>query len=200
MMNILYFGEENIESLGILHIIKNNYPQASIEIQRPVDCKSGIKPMQCDICIVDSKKLVDLPTNEFNRLLSLSNVPTLILAKKEQPLFRFFSLLKNIRGIVEYDSGVDFFLNAINIIVAGGYCYSWNVGMMRDDRLSLLDENYCESVGLTRREIEILKMYLEGASNKEISYKLCRSQKTISAHKSNILRKTGIKRFPSAIC
>ncbi len=199
-MNILYFGEENIESLGILHIIKNNYPQASIEIKKPADYKNAVTSMHRDICIVDSKKLVDMPANNFNRLLSLSNVPALILAKKDQPLFRFFSQLNNIRGIIEYESGIDFFLNAINIIISGGYCYSWDVSTLRNDKLNLLDDSYCESVGLTRREIEILKMYLEGASNKEISFKLSRSQKTISAHKSNILRKTGIKRFPSAIC
>lgn len=199
-MNILYFGEENIESLGILHIIKSHYPLATVEVKKPADYRSAITSIHYDICIVDSKKLVDMPANNFNRLLSLSNVPALILAKREQPLFRFFSQLNNIRGIIEYESGVDFFLNAINIIKAGGYCYSWDVSTLRDDKLSLLDDAYCESVGLTRREIEILKMYLEGDSNKEISFKLSRSQKTISAHKSNILRKTGIKRFPSVIC
>ncbi|WP_431222078.1 LuxR C-terminal-related transcriptional regulator [Serratia sp. L9] len=199
-MNILYFGEENIESLGILHIIKNNYPEASVEVRNPTDYKKFSTSLSFDICIVDSKKLVDIPANNFNRLLSLSNAPALILAKKDQPLFRFFSQLTNIRGIIEYESGIDFFLNAINIIIAGGYCYSWDVSTLRYDKLNLLDDAYCESVGLTRREIEILKMYLEGASNKEISFKLSRSQKTISAHKSNILRKTGIKRFPSAIC
>ncbi|WP_024909920.1 helix-turn-helix transcriptional regulator [Chania multitudinisentens] len=199
-MNILYFGEENIESLGILHIIKSHYPQATIGIKKAVDYNSSATLTQCDICIVDSKKLVDMPASSFNRISAISHVPTLILAKKDQPLFRFFSQLNNIRGVIEYESGVDFFLNAINIIIAGGYCYSWDMKTLKNDKLNLLDDTYCESVGLTRREIEILKMYLAGASNKEISYKLCRSQKTISAHKSNILRKTGIKRFPSAIC
>lgn len=199
-MNMLYFGEENIEGAGILHIIKNNYPKASIEVINSIDSNSASISMNYDICIVNNKTLLGVSVNDFNRFLSLSNIPVLILAKEEQPLFHAFSQLSNIRGIIKYECGVSFLLNAINIIIADGYCYSWDINTLRDDKLNLFDEAYCVSIGLTPREIEILKMYLEGATNKDISIKLSRSQKTISAHKSNILRKTGIKRLPSTIC
>ncbi|MCR4807272.1 MAG: response regulator transcription factor [Lachnospiraceae bacterium] len=47
------------------------------------------------------------------------------------------------------------------------------------------------STDFTDREIEILKELVAGASNKEISDKLCVEQSTVKMHISNMLQKTG---------
>jgi two-component system response regulator NreC len=46
---------------------------------------------------------------------------------------------------------------------------------------------------LTSREIEILKLYVEGLINKEISDKLDISIRTVETHKNHIMRKLGLK-------
>ena len=46
---------------------------------------------------------------------------------------------------------------------------------------------------LTCREIEILKLYVEGLINKEISDKLDISIRTVETHKNHIMRKLGLK-------
>ncbi len=46
---------------------------------------------------------------------------------------------------------------------------------------------------LTPREFEILKLVVEGASNKEIAEKLFISTRTVEKHKSNILNKLNLK-------
>ena len=46
---------------------------------------------------------------------------------------------------------------------------------------------------LTGREIEILKLYVEGLINKEISDKLDISIRTVETHKNHIMRKLGLK-------
>ena len=46
---------------------------------------------------------------------------------------------------------------------------------------------------LTTREIEILKLYVEGLINKEISDKLDISIRTVETHKNHIMRKLGLK-------
>ncbi|MFZ3062188.1 MAG: response regulator transcription factor [Actinomycetota bacterium] len=46
--------------------------------------------------------------------------------------------------------------------------------------------------GLTNREIEILKLIAQGATNKEIAKKLYLSIKTIETHRTNIFRKLDI--------
>ena len=43
--------------------------------------------------------------------------------------------------------------------------------------------------GLTKREIEVLKLLAEGLFNKEIAYKLSISERTVKNHVSNIFKK-----------
>ncbi|OKP21404.1 helix-turn-helix transcriptional regulator [Serratia fonticola] len=197
-MNFLYLGEKSIGSFGIIRIIEINYPESSIILKGLEECISKVLSESYDICIIDGKKLDNQSIEKFKKLMLMSNVPILILANKDHSLHKFFNNLCNVRGIIEYESNIEFFLNSINMILSGGYCYSWDIYNLRNENSALLNEEYFESVGLTRREIEILKLYLDGATNKEISIKLSRSQKTISAHKSNILRKIGTKRLPSS--
>lgn len=195
-MNFLYLGEKSIGSFGIIRIIEINYPESSIILKNLEECISKVLSESYDICIIDGKKLDAQSIDQFKKLMLMSDVPILILANKDHSLHKFFNNLSNVRGIIEYESNVEFFLNSINIVLSGGYCYSWDIYNLRNENSALLNEEYFESVGLTRREIEVLKLYIDGATNKEISIKLSRSQKTISAHKSNILRKIGTKRLP----
>lgn len=46
--------------------------------------------------------------------------------------------------------------------------------------------------GLTRREVEVLRLVAAGASNKDVAGALCISQKTVSRHLSNIFTKIGV--------
>lgn len=198
-MNILYVSEKNIASQAIIHVIEMGYPEANIVQKSIGQCTEWVLSQAYDICIMDGERLASMPLESFNKLLVMENVPILILAKKEQPLHKYLNFLNNIRGMIEFNSEIDFFLKTIKLVCSGGYCYSWDVYNIRSvySDSALYSEDYCLSMGLTRREVEIFKMYLTGATNKEISLKLSRSQKTISAHKSNILRKIGSRRLPA---
>ena len=54
---------------------------------------------------------------------------------------------------------------------------------------SSVDEN---EEGLTKREMEVLKLIAEGLFNKEIADKLSISEKTVKNHVSNIFRKINV--------
>lgn len=49
---------------------------------------------------------------------------------------------------------------------------------------------------ISEREIDVLKLLVEGNSNKEIANNLCISTHTVITHRKNITRKTGIKSVP----
>jgi two-component system, NarL family, response regulator NreC len=49
---------------------------------------------------------------------------------------------------------------------------------------------------LSEREIEVLKLYAEGKSTREISERLFISVKTVGTHKQHIFEKLGIKAMP----
>lgn len=197
-MNVLYLGEKNIGSLGIIHVIEESYPKSSIVLKNMDELlETTPAPSESyDIGIVDGKALESIQVHNIKKFSKAMNFPVLILSEISQKLPQHLNQIDNVRGIIERESNVDFFLNAINLVRGGGYCYSWNISSLKNESSELFDEEYYASLGLTRREMEILKMYADGATNKEISIKLSRSEKTISAHKSNILRKIGTKRLP----
>lgn len=54
------------------------------------------------------------------------------------------------------------------------------------------ERNDKEENGLTKRELEVLKLLAEGLYNKEVAYKLSISEKTVKNHVSSIFKKIGV--------
>lgn len=48
--------------------------------------------------------------------------------------------------------------------------------------------------GLTKREVEVIELLLQGLSNKEIGNKLFVSESTIKTHLWNVFKKRGVKK------
>lgn len=194
-MKTLYLGEKNLGSMGIISIIESSYQMSSI-VLKSVDKFIEEGPGEhYDIGIIDGKVLHTSPSHHLRRLSQKISCPLLLLVDDDQPWQKLLEQIDNVHGVIERESDIDFFLNAINIVRDGGYCYSWDVHTIKNHGGVMINDEHYVAAGLTRRETEILKMYLEGATNKEISIKLSRSEKTVSAHKSNILRKLGVTRF-----
>jgi DNA-binding NarL/FixJ family response regulator len=194
-MKILYLGDKNLGSLGIISIIESSYPKSSVILKNVDDFIIESTAEQYDIGIIDGKVLLSRPSYCLKKISPLVGGPVLILVEEDQPWSQYLEQISCVHGVIKRESDVDFFLNAINIIRSGGYCYSWDIYAVKGAHMAVFNDEFYSSAGLTRRETEILKMCLDGATNKEISIRLSRSEKTISAHKSNILRKLGVKRF-----
>lgn len=195
-MKTLYLGEKNLGNLGIISIIESSYHAASV-ILKNVDMflEEKAEEQHYNIVIIDGKALHACPVQYLKQLSLLIGCPVLLLVEDDQSWQKYLGQIGNVHGVIKRESNVDFFINTINIIRDGGYCYSWDIQSLKNSGAAMFNDEYYASAGLTRREIEILKMCLDGATNKAISIRLSRSEKTISAHKSNILRKLGMKRF-----
>ena len=84
--------------------------------------------------------------------------------------------------------------NAVRAVKNGEFVFSPSVG---EKLLStFLQEPKHGDVslpdGLTKREVEVLKLVAEGATNKEIADRLFISAKTVESHRANIFRKLDI--------
>lgn len=89
-----------------------------------------------------------------------------------------------LEAIYAIESGEDFFSESVSKIMLKSY-----VRRATDDEKSM-DKS---SEILTARETEVLKLYVEGLINKEISDKLDISIRTVETHKNHIMRKLGLK-------
>ncbi len=69
----------------------------------------------------------------------------------------------------------------------------------RQNRPMGLDQETVKNAGLTKREMEVLRMLAEGLSNKEIASKLYISPRTVQTHLSNIFSKMGVSSRTEAV-
>ena len=61
------------------------------------------------------------------------------------------------------------------------------------------DEQKIESLGISKRELEVLEAMAQGLSNKEIGEQLFVSESTVKTHVSNLLLKLDAKRRTEAL-
>jgi ATP/maltotriose-dependent transcriptional regulator MalT len=62
-----------------------------------------------------------------------------------------------------------------------------------------LDESKRESLGITPRELEILKLIAAGLSNREITERVNVSENTVKTHSSRVFDKLGARRRTQAV-
>jgi DNA-binding NarL/FixJ family response regulator len=94
-------------------------------------------------------------------------------------------LIKNINK-----EGLD---KAIQSVMAGNNYYSQELFKYFTSKVVHTEKNDAQEVKLTPREIEIIRLSMDGMSNKEIGDKLFISERTVVGHKSNLLSKTNTK-------
>jgi DNA-binding NarL/FixJ family response regulator len=89
-----------------------------------------------------------------------------------------------LEAIYAIQSGEDFFSESVSKTMLKSYIRQATSDEVPPDKSNEL---------LTSREIEVLKLYVEGLINKEISDKLDISIRTVETHKNHIMRKLGLK-------
>ncbi len=129
------------------------------------------------------------------------------LVKKQLPDVKVIALSMHsdkyyIKSMLE--AGVDGYLfknctynqliDAINTVVSGKKYLSGDVtGTLIDDYLSQETDHENQDSDLTEREMEVLKLYAEGKTTREISDLLFVSIKTVGTHRQHIMEKLDIK-------
>lgn len=195
-MNVLYIRDNSLTGTGIQCVLEQKLPGSVIHVKSPGEFNDPMIIRNYNIAVLDCLITDNSLEELFSCLAREKSVPVIALTKSKDiwPLLQ--KNIPTLRAMLNRDSDVDFFITAIRLVMAGGYCYSWNISALWSVTDNRFDESFFTTAGLTRREKEIFQLYLSGATNKTISDKLSRSEKTISAHKSNILRKLGLKNIP----
>jgi len=125
-------------------------------------------------------------------------IHVLILSMYNSEEFIFNSLKAGARGYLPKNTSREELLDAIYTIHRGEEFFGESISkiMLKSYVKRATDDEQPEdkiNAILTSREIEILKLYVEGLINKEISDKLDISIRTVETHKNHIMRKLGLK-------
>lgn len=123
-------------------------------------------------------------------------ISVLILSMHTDEDFVINAIKAGAKGYLPKNSKRDELINAIKIVSSGGDYYSNEISSIVAKKFIQDVKNQSGKSGiklLTEREKEILKLVVEGSSNKEIADKLYISIRTVETHKNNILQKLELK-------
>jgi len=154
---------------------------------------------QPDIILMDIS-LPDVSGVELTRTLSerYPNVKVLILSMFTDESFINQAIKAGAKGYLHKNTTREEMLMAIDSVYMGNEFYSENIS-------KIILKSYIEKAKkngeeinnphelLSKREIEILKMFAEGFINKEIADRLFISIRTVESHKNHIMQKLNLK-------
>jgi len=174
-----------------------------IEIIGEASCSgelfSELENLKPDLLIMDIS-LPEISGIELTKKIcsEYAGINVLILSMYNSEEFIFNSLKAGARGYLPKNTSRDELLEAIYTINKGEEFFGESISkvMLKSYIKRATDEDQTEdrtNAALTSREIEILKLYVEGLINKEISDKLDISIRTVETHKNHIMRKLGLK-------
>lgn len=175
--------EENIEIIG--------------EVGNATDLYKLLDTQTPDIIITDIS-MPDTSGIEIAKNISenYQQIKILILSMHSNEEFITKALKAGANGYLPKDTSMSELLDAINTIYKGENYFNKNIS----DTILKSIINNSKSTGintrnksLTKREKEIVKLVVDGLTNKEIADQLCISIRTVDTHKNNILQKLELK-------
>jgi DNA-binding NarL/FixJ family response regulator len=160
---------------------------------------SELQNLKPDLLIMDIS-LPEISGIELTKKICSDDtgINVLILSMYNSEEFIFNSLKAGAKGYLPKNTSREELLEAIYTINRGEEFFSESISkvMLKSYIKRATDEDQPADKThaiLTSREIEILKLYVEGLINKEISDKLDISIRTVETHKNHIMRKLGLK-------
>ena len=200
-IRVLIVDDHQIVRDGIKRLLKD---EDDIELIGSVgsgkEVLDFIKCNQPDILITDLSMPNMSGIELTSRLMKLSpDIKVLILSMFNNEEYIVSAIQAGAKGYLpKQDSTTEILLEAIRTISNGDEFYSPSISKIVLN--SFINKVKNANVGdvskkhqLTSREMEILKLYVEGCTNNEIAEKLNLSVFTIKTHKNNIMQKYNFK-------
>jgi two-component system response regulator NreC len=187
---LLLVDDHTVVRSGLRMLLEN---EADFEIVGETGSGHGalqlVEQLQPDLVLMDIG-LPDLSGIEVTHQIKQRwpNVAIVALTIHEDEEYFFKMLQAGVNGYVPKRAAPEELLTAVRTAIEGGmYLYPSLAKLLVKDFLA--GERPNELNGLTEREQEVLVHLAEGASNEVIAETLGISQKTVSRHRENIMRK-----------
>lgn len=158
---------------------------------------SSLHTSQAEILILDVNASEDSICELVKKVkLNSRNIKVLLLSDFE-PDFSVIQILKvGVDGFINKQSDQKELKNAIKVLAKGGDYFSGSI-------LKLIEHGFKTEDGtnlsLSEREIQILRYICKGRSNEQIADLLFLSEKTITTHRRNIMRKAQVSKSTELI-
>ncbi|MEJ5074474.1 fimbria biosynthesis transcriptional regulator FimZ [Enterobacter ludwigii] len=190
--SVVIMDEQPIVRMSIEVLLqKNSQIRVVLKSDDGKELIDYIRKNETDLVIVD----IELPgTDGFSLLKRIHDISpktkVLFLSSKSESYYAGRAIRAGANGFVSKRKDHNDIYKAVDMLLAG---YSF----FPSDTLNFLSNNPARrgelnELPLSNREVTVLRYLVNGLTNKEIADQLLLSNKTISAHKSNIFSKLGV--------
>lgn len=166
-----------------------------------------VKEIEPDLLIIDVR-MPEMNGIEAVKIINKTTTKTksIILSMHDSEEYILESIDANAMGYLLKDSSKAEILKAIYTVNSGEKYFSGDISNIIVNNLLKKSSNTESKAtpekeikpintnhNLTKREIEILQLVLQGKTNKEISEELQKSKRTIETHRFNLMKKMDVK-------
>ncbi len=201
MISVILADSQYLIRLGLRHLVSKDK-----DIEVVAECGTGedliaktteLKP---DVVILDYQNSGHFDLPDIEKLYGVSpEIRVIVISSDDNK--------ENIHKVLEY--GVQSYLTKEcdeDEIRSAIVATSKNQKFFCNKILDILLEKHhpkqeedCLATGLTVRELEVVKLVVDGISTKEIAYQLHLSHHTVYTHRKNVMRKLNINSTPELI-
>ncbi|MEO1052328.1 MAG: response regulator transcription factor [Bacteroidota bacterium] len=195
MIRIVLVDDHELFRLGLRGII-NKYQDVEIlkEYGSAEDFMLEFEHINFDMALIDISLGGDNGLQLIQKLrLKKNDAKLVVLTMHKEEFYLIKALEAGVDGYLHKDIDAEELYNAIRKVKEGKKYFSSDITEI------LVNNVYAKSAGgrsipkLSTREMEIIKLIVDGYSSKEIADKLVLSPRTIDSHRANILEKFGFK-------
>ena len=193
-INILVIDPSPIIQIGFKTLFKNSSKFELIEcIDSVYYFNDFIKSNNIDI-IITELKLVDGDAYDILKSVRLINkeIPVLVFTNKSQKLHAIDILKNGAIGYLSKNSKKRKIKETLEEIALQNFNFVETNSFTRLKNNFNEDYNKIKMDSLSKREIQVLKLFIKGKKNVQISNKLNINQKTVSTYQGRIMKKLGV--------
>ena len=193
-INIIVIDPSPIIQIGFKTLFKNSSKFELIECFNTIyDFKEFIKSNNVDI-IITELKLSDGDAYDILKSIRLikKEIPVLIFTSKPQKLHAIGILKSGAVGYLSKNSKKRQIKDTLEKIALKNFNFIETNSFTRLKNNFNEDYNKIKMDSLSKREIQVLKLFIKGKKNVQISNKLNINQKTVNTYQGRIMKKLGV--------
>jgi len=193
-IKIIVLDPSPIIQIGFKTLFKNSSKFELIECYETLyDFKEYIKSNNVDI-IITELELADGSAYDIIKSIRLikKEIPVLVFTSKSQSLHAIDILKSGAIGYLSKNSKKRVIKEALEKIAHQNFNFIETNSFTRLKNNFSQDYNKIKIDSLSKREIQVLKLFIKGEKNVKISDKLNINQKTVNTYQGRIMKKLGV--------
>jgi DNA-binding NarL/FixJ family response regulator len=198
---ILIADDHDIIREGIKNILRHQDGYEIVgEAVDGEEVLTKVKELKPDVLLLDITMPKKSGLEILDELKNISrNTRIIIISVHKADAYVLRAIKSGVRGYLNKENAADDLLPALRKVTAGQVYLAGEVSGYLLDKVSKSSEELSKEPELSEREMEVLRLVVEGKTAKEIGEKIFISARTVENYKNNLLKKLGLHKTSDLI-